>query len=284
MKSISERRAHEKAKAERCEGWVRLFDEKLLPAVILVRGAPAKHSNWVAFHRKAVFEQVRQTGKPPLCFNTNCPNEITATPPAFVLMRTAEDDAVPCTAMSVCPECAKKSEAEILAVLREQMHHRGLDGLRPNPPTLVLDNVSCQVIRNLPGGIEIATLVDNEDEPVSSLAYAIAQWLERGELPRLLAMWHGAHNCHAIVDTMMEDFRRIGFDEFFEAKCGFCGVRLSNGEPMGEHSWIECNGWAIDPSGGAAGSPIKIVRLDRYYNLMQIAKGMAEPVTGPSNQ
>jgi hypothetical protein len=40
MKSISERRAHEKAKAERCEGWVRLFDEKLLPAVILVRGAP----------------------------------------------------------------------------------------------------------------------------------------------------------------------------------------------------------------------------------------------------
>jgi hypothetical protein len=51
---------------------------------------------------------------------------------------------------------------------------------------------------------------------------------------------------------------------------------------IGEHSWVECEGWAIDASNGAD-RPIVIVRATEYRRMIQ-ATNIAQAIDKPSRR
>jgi hypothetical protein len=90
-----------------------------------------------------------------------------------------------------------------------------------------------------------------------------------GKLSRFITLRRGYANCHSNVDHLMSDLKKLGVAERLEPKMGFSDLTQSNGAPMGLHSWIEVDGWAIDPPGGNMGKPILIRRIQPHREMMK---------------
>jgi uncharacterized protein YggL (DUF469 family) len=80
----------------------------------------------------------------------------------------------------------------------------------------------------------------------------------------------GAHNCHALVNQLYFDFKRLGFEATFSYKRGTSVLIASPIDPEGLHSWIETDGWVIDGAGGAWGNPIMIQQVESFYERLKI--------------
>jgi hypothetical protein len=82
-------------------------------------------------------------------------------------------------------------------------------------------------------------------------AHQLASMLDAGQLPRFAAVWakpshDGLGDCHEVASALMTDLIVAG------RSAGWCwctGVSPAHGESG--HSWLECEGWAVDTSNGA---------------------------------
>ena len=56
----------------------------------------------------------------------------------------------------------------------------------------------------------------------------------------------------------------------------------SEADPQGLHSWIECDGWAIDAANGGTGRPVLFVPTADYRAQMQFTN--AQILYGPEKR
>ena len=207
-----------------------------------------------------------QSGKPSLCFNEIHDYEFRTVPDVFAVFRTAAD-AFPIV-MGICPECAKKTDAELYSIMGNQFKRFGIgkadDETGHAKVVMGVENVAG--IEAIPGVRIAVALSDKSESPYDCHpATVLIELLKRGALRRFITFRRGAHNCHAIVDQLYLDFKEVGIAHAFGYKRGSSPVLASRSDPDGLHSWIEADGWAIDASGGAAANPIMVQRVADFY-------------------
>jgi hypothetical protein len=87
--------------------------------------------------------------------------------------------------------------------------------------------------------------------------------LDSGVLPTFAFLWGltDGGDCHEIAEALSNDLTRAGHDDWqwITADCK---------PPTGHHSWLECNGWAVDASNGKT-RPVLIQRASDYRRAMR---------------
>jgi hypothetical protein len=85
--------------------------------------------------------------------------------------------------------------------------------------------------------------------------------LRARRLPNFSAAWGGEHDCHSICADLTLDLHLAGesLDQWVWLQ-GDCAR-------IGEHSWIEVEGFAIDAANGAR-RPVAIMRANVYRETM----------------
>jgi len=74
-------------------------------------------------------------------------------------------------------------------------------------------------------------------------------------------------NCFDIVSKLYQDLKALDAEKDFTRKIGFANVVKNDGEPMGLHTWVESEGWAIDCSNGGRGNPIWFMPVQKFYEM-----------------
>ena len=216
--------------------------------------------------------------KPPgLCFDVNCPNEVHALN-VYMFVSTAPEAAP--MGMAACEACSKKSNEDILTVLRSEFASEF--GIHPAKPS---DHNGApfeeMLTERTVHGMRLGVVGEMGQECL--VADVFSGLLYERKLPRFVFAFRGHNNCFAITRQLYFDFKALGIEEHFAWKEGFSSVPQADGKPIGLHRWIECEGWAIDGSGGAFGNPIWFQRADDYYSkraMTDIRDVEQEPATG----
>jgi hypothetical protein len=81
-----------------------------------------------------------------------------------------------------------------------------------------------------------------------------------GSLPRLSERWGRPQACHELCDRMDQDLKAAGLTEF----TWMCGMMSCSDGGRCRHSWLEANGWVIDPS--ATDYVLLVPAIDYYAN------------------
>jgi hypothetical protein len=204
--------------------------------------------------------------KPPkLCFDIKCTNEVHD---LNVYMFVATDpDAAP-LGMAACEACSKKSDEEILDILRTEFAKQF--GIDPTKPASVVGTHFAEMgTEQTVHGIKLAIVDGIRGEPCPQ-AMIFSELLERRALPRFVFAFRGHNNCIAITNQLYLDLRDLGIENRFTFKEGSSSSLKSDGEPIGLHRWVELEGWVIDGSGGAFGNPVLFQRAEDYYRARQM--------------
>jgi hypothetical protein len=207
------------------------------------------------------------TDKTALCFDEACHNELI--PPhveVFAFVKTTADGPMIC--MGICPECAKKSDAELIAVIRSEPTFRSLDPKRPAKAKRV--RLGEVLIAYQGDGIVLANDDDVDLDTGRAWAMNFERMLRDGELPRFAALRQGSGNCHTIVNQLYLDFKALGIAKLFAYRRGSSAILKADHDPDGLHSWIEVDGFAIDGSNGGEGLPILVQAVESYYRQRQL--------------
>jgi hypothetical protein len=207
-------------------------------------------------------------GRPTLCFNLDCDNELHTLPAVLAFLRPTGDPHIPPIAMGVCEQCAKQSDDELREIMRKGLGKQYGFGGPPDGYEKVELAIPGRVFSV--AGVQIAEVQTDTSAPFSTAAAIFTDLLEAHLLPRFVTFRHGASNCHGIVNQLHLDLKEIGIDHQFSFKRGFAGTLKNKADPQGLHSWIEIDGWAIDASNGAAGSPVLVAPIAEYYAYLQL--------------
>jgi hypothetical protein len=106
---------------------------------------------------------------------------------------------------------------------------------------------------------------DADCEPVRILQTLLAA----DALPGFERLWRRKGNCHEITQGLLIRLYELGFSpERWVWVHGQCGRAQYDGKPLGLHSWIEVDGWAIDAANGGM-RPALVARADHYREEMQ---------------
>lgn len=245
--------------------WSRLFpDHKDLPVKVLIsrpESRPAVSRVYVSSLADDIARMLA-TGRPTLCFNTKCDNELHALPDVSAFVKPN----VPPIAMGVCSQCGQLSNGELLAIMRDGFAKSY--GFGPPPGTGRLPMEFCSCLFTV-AGVEIAVAIDDDSKPLPNAAVAFSSLLETQKLPGFIAFRHGVGNCHSIVEHLRRDLAKIDLAEMFSYKRGSSlGLRTET-DLDGLHSWIETDGWVIDAANGAE-RPVLIMPVDDYRARMQL--------------
>ena len=206
-------------------------------------------------------------GRPALCFNTECDNELHVLPTVMMFIRTTDDPHVPAIVMGACESCAKQNDDDLRDMMRKGIgHHHGLSGPPEETARVEMDVPGCVFSIE---GVQIA-VVQEADKPICTAAVRFANLLEYHLLPRFLSFRHGFGNCHSIVDQLYLDLEKIGLDHLFAFKRGSSKALKTTTDQKGLHSWIETDGWVIDASNGATSRPVLVVPAGDYYANLQL--------------
>jgi hypothetical protein len=248
--------------------WTALFDGPLPAAIISRPGrrplAGYRYTSVMAAH---IAERV-SAGEPAMCFKNGCPIEFQAMPECFAVLRMTADG--PPLTMGICPECARSSDAEIIAILREQFKKFGVGVGTDSKIKRVKMEIPITLVMDVLPGLKIAVAAESESETPCDVANMLADLLHDRKLLRFMAFRRGAHNCHAIVNQLRLDLKAIGIDDQFSYKRGSSAVIANDCDAKGLHSWLERDGWAIDISGGALDNPIMLQRVVAFYDRYQL--------------
>jgi hypothetical protein len=116
-------------------------------------------------------------------------------------------------------------------------------------------------------------VVPNAAFPDCEPARVLASLLDGGTLRRFSRRYEKqSGDCHEIALALIEDLADCHAALKWFWYVGDC-------PQIGEHSWIECEGWAIDASRGSD-RPIRIQRADDYRRFIaasNIAKAREKP-------
>lgn len=201
---------------------------------------------------------IAKANPPVLCFDVKCPNEVRA---LSVFMFVSTDPEAAPMGMAACEACSKKSNEDILNILRTEFASEfGISPAKfsdqnsaPFEEMLTLRDVH---------GMKLGVVGQMGQECV--VADAFATLLYKRKLPRFVFAFRGHNNCFAITQQLYLDLKDIGVERHWKRKEGFSSVLQGDGKPIGLHRWFECEGWAIDGSGGAFGNPVLFQRVDDY--------------------
>jgi hypothetical protein len=215
--------------------WIQLFPPA--PARIAISRPSSRPASTRRYESGLAIDiaKMRAVGKPVLCLNPDCDNELHVLPEVRAFLRTGDDPDSSPIASGVCDVCARQDDDALRAMARKLFARCGLDG---QPIAGV------RVERELAGvmidvcGVKLA-VIQNADDPVCDVALVFARLLEDRLLPRFLVFRHALNNCHAIVDQLRLDLEEIGLERMFAFKRASCGALLSVTDPDGLHSWIE---------------------------------------------
>jgi hypothetical protein len=257
-------------KREKRGDWHRLFDTPF-PAAMLSRPSrrPFSSLEAVACVEATIKEQAAGP-EPTLCFDVTCNNEILTTPATVMLARTG--DSAQAVTGAFCAQCAMHSDGELFGVIGRQLRRMGFgpaigDGHAFAPTEVAADFLEVE-------GVKIAVAADADQQPGRSIALKLADLLAEGQLARTMTFRLGTHNCHGLAWELHHDLKALGPEHWFagrfEYRRGSSALLKSSADPDGLHSWIECDGWAIDASGGAQGNPIMIERTAAYYERLRL--------------
>ncbi|WP_316200592.1 MULTISPECIES: hypothetical protein [unclassified Bradyrhizobium] len=202
-----------------------------------------------------------------LCGNKDCGNEVRSidncvviffgTPPAMVTS-------------ILCPSCSEKRNEEILPIVREDVRQTfGLGKASADQGSVELDDGRHRsVAQRTVHGVTIHVV--EADKYDCGPAKAFCELLQRGMLKRFLFAYQGKHNCFAIVKQIQFDFGDVELADYIKCRAGYCPIITSNGQPLGHHAWVECNGWAIDAASGGLGQSVIFQRIDDYVAMRQL--------------
>jgi hypothetical protein len=247
--------------------WVSLFDDSEYPKAVIARRPFPDGLDADARSIEARILRVAHTPEHVLCSNVDCDNAIHSAPDVmgFILARRGDDRVV---GSSICPDCASKGRAAILDVLRNVAMHIGFAPLRGAVAEMDI-GPSASAVARPPCGLELLELLE-EGQEICHVTRQLMSLIDGGHLPDFTTYASRGHgNCHHITGVLVRELRRLGLVGF-DNKIGFSGVLKSDGEPVGLHSWIEREGWAIDAAGGGLGRPILIAPVERYRKLFQL--------------
>jgi hypothetical protein len=217
----------------------------------------------------AFAEMIAKDAKGAQCFNKRCTNEFNSVPDAYVFVRT--NKSLPPVCSGICPECAKKSDEEILAILRDEFGERRGLAKMPSGTAVAQMPIDPSTVHETDPIDGVRLRIVTEGNPADCApAVIFTGLLEQRKLRRLLLYHGGGNNCHFITAQIYLDLVEIGMADKFAFKIGNAGVLKSDGEPIGLHSWIEADGWGIDCSGGIVGNPILFQRLEPFYERLQL--------------
>ncbi|OSI60342.1 hypothetical protein BSZ21_38955 [Bradyrhizobium canariense] len=206
------------------------------------------------------------SGRPTLCFNLKCDNELHALPDVFAFIKPNADPRVPPIAMAMCSRCGQLSDGELHALMREGFAK--LHGFGPPPGTGRIETEFSSCVFTI-AGVEIAVAIDEDSKPLPNAAVVFSKLLETQKLPAFIAFRHGVGNCHSIVGHLRRDLAKLGLEDMFSYKRGSSlGLRTET-DPEGLHSWIETDGWVIDAANGAQRS-VLVMKVDDYRKRLQL--------------
>jgi hypothetical protein len=261
-----------KVQRSRADGWTQLFDKAHPSAVVIRSDRPSPEAlKYLPGFAADILNNAR-TGKPSMCLSREHDTPFLEVPNTFAVAKT-DKNARP-VVMGFCTECSKKSDAEILDMIRADFKVQGVgdherDGIKHKK--VQMDVGPAAFIEVVPGVRLAVCLSGVDDDPHECQPAAVLKALFRkGALPRFMAFQQGAHNCHAVVHNLRSDFNEIGIEGAFSYKRGSSNALKSEADPQGLHSWIEADGWAIDASGGALGNPIIVQRVADFYAMYQL--------------
>ena len=98
--------------------WPRLYPG--LPARAAIFRPPSRSSLFRQYESEfaARIAAALAAGRPSLCFNTECDNELHALPTVMISIRTADDPSVPPIATGACETCARQDDAGVREMMR----------------------------------------------------------------------------------------------------------------------------------------------------------------------
>lgn len=200
--------------------------------------------------------------KPPmLCFDVNCKNEVHS---LRVFMFIVTDPKSAPLIVAACEACSKKTTEDIIKILRSTVKsHFGIGPAKPSD--LVHAPFVESATEQTVAGIQLA-IVDGVEGKACRQALFFGALLEDRKLPHFTIAFRGQNNCFSITRQLYLDFKALGIEERFSFKEGFSSLPKTDGQPIGQHCWIELDGWAIDASGGALGNPVLFQRTQDYYS------------------
>jgi|SRR5579862_4981735 len=248
--------------------WTALFNGRYPAAVISRPGRRPVASYSFAPIMAAQIAEREGAGEPAMCFRNGCPVEFHAMPECFAVLRMTADG--PPLTMGICPECARSSDAEIFATLRDQFKKFGVGTGTDSKIKKVEMQIPIVLVMDVLPGVKIAVAAESKSETPCDVANMLADLLRDKKLLRFMAFRRGAHNCHAIVHQLRLDLKALGIENQFSYKRGSSAAIANEVDPEGLHSWLERDGWAIDVSGGALGNPIMVQRVAAFYDRYQL--------------
>ncbi len=93
-------------------------------------------------------------------------------------------------------------------------------------------------------------------EPVEMLT----RLMNMGRMPRFTAAWGNERgDCHEIVMAILLDLASVGIRNWRWCRGVF--------DRIGDHSWLEVDGWAIDAANGSDEKPIIVMRAADYRKV-----------------
>jgi hypothetical protein len=252
-----------KLRKQQEHGWTRLFDADY-PIALVSRPPHFETHPYLRTFAGHVAEMVAK-GKPALCASSKHDYEFHSLPDVFAVVQMGKRE--PRIISGICPECAKKTDAELLDIFRTDLIDRGIDKDMRGGPTTETQMANAVYIDALPN-LSIAIGLDDPSDECDP-ATLLCTLLRADKLVRFMAFRNGVRNCHTIVSQLRLDFKELGVENMFAYKRGSCAPLVSDYDPNGLHSWIEADGWAIDASNMALGNPICVQRVDAFRKRIQ---------------
>jgi hypothetical protein len=210
--------------------------------------------------------QIANANPSALCFDKDCGREVRVLN-TFMFLST-NPHAAP-MAMTACEVCSKKSNEEIIEIVRADLRSHFNVG-----PMQAADHVGTEFVERdvsvaAVAGISLAVVGADGDRDCPP-ALLFAKMLERNALPRFAFAHAGHNNCIHINRQLLLDLTAAGISHEWTFKEGNCPVLKTDGQPIGLHRWAEVAGWAVDASGGAVGNPVLFQRVEDYYGRRQM--------------
>jgi len=148
-----------------------------------------------------------------------------------------DPDAAP-LGMAACEACSKKSDEEILDILRTEFAKQF--GIDPTKPASVVGTHFAEMgTEQTVHGIKLAIVDGIRGEPCPQ-AMIFSELLERRALPRFVFAFRGHNNCIAITNQLYLDLRDLGIENRFTFKEGSSSSLKSEGadQPFSRESFV----------------------------------------------